>query len=166
MDAIGGSARQVVGHVKWFDRARGFGFLVSDEGGPDILLHQNVLRAYGQTSVSEGAMVVARVQATERGVQAMEVLDLAPPAADTAEAVDAAPEVDFDTPLMPARVKWFDRSKGFGFANVFGAPEDVFLHVDVLRRAGLGDLIQGEAIAVRVVDGRRGKHAVDIRPWE
>ena len=49
-----------------------------------------------------------------------------------------------ETPLEPARVKWFDKGKGFGFANVFGRPEDVFLHIEVLRQSGLADLQPGE----------------------
>ena len=49
----------VSGHVKWFDPGKGFGFVVSDEGGPDILLHANVLRNFGQSSVSDGARMRA-----------------------------------------------------------------------------------------------------------
>ena len=36
--------------------------------------------------------------------------------------------------LQPGRIKWFDKAKGFGFANVFGKSEDIFVHIDVLRR--------------------------------
>ena len=50
---------------------------------------------------------------------------------------DLDPEVMRAAPLEPARVKWFDKAKGFGFANVFGQPEDVFIHIEVLRRSGL-----------------------------
>ena len=42
------------GHVKWFDPGKGFGFIVASEGGPDILLHANVLRNFGQSSVADG----------------------------------------------------------------------------------------------------------------
>ena len=69
-------------------------------------------------------------------------------------------------PLEPARVKWFDKGKGFGFANVFGHPEDVFLHMEVLRRSGLADLQPGEALALRVVDGKRGRMAAEVFAWE
>ena len=40
--------RTVTGRVKWFDPARGFGFIVDEAGGSDILLHANVLRNFGQ----------------------------------------------------------------------------------------------------------------------
>ncbi len=57
-----GGALEVVGTIKWFDPIKGFGFVVSDLGGPDILLHINVLRGFGQSSVVEGARVELRAQ--------------------------------------------------------------------------------------------------------
>ena len=66
----------------------------------------------------------------------------------------------------PPRVKWFDKAKGFGFANVFGQSDDVFVHVEVLRRFGLADLQAGEAVAMKVVDGPRGKLAAEVRSWD
>ncbi len=74
--------------------------------------------------------------------------------------------VDQSLPLLPARVKWFDKAKGFGFANVFGSSDDVFLHVEVLRRSGLADLQPGEAVTLRVTDGARGKMAAQVMSWE
>ena len=53
--------------VKWFDPTRGFGFVLADDGEGDILLHVNVLRAFGVPSVAEGARILARVETTERG---------------------------------------------------------------------------------------------------
>ena len=67
------------GRVKWFDPAKGFGFIVSDTTSTDILLHANVLRNFGQSSVADGAGIVVRVQATPRGIQAIEVLSIDPP---------------------------------------------------------------------------------------
>jgi CspA family cold shock protein len=42
--------------------------------------------------------------------------------------------------LEVARVKWFDKAKRFGFANIWGSSEDVFVHVEILRSSGLADL--------------------------
>lgn len=71
-----------------------------------------------------------------------------------------------DGPLVPARVKWFDKAKGFGFANVFGSSEDVFLHSEVLRRSGLADLQPGEAVCLRVIEGQRGRMATIVAAWD
>lgn len=160
----------VLGRVKWFDPAKGFGFVVADDGGPDILLHANVLRNFGQSSVADGSRIEIAIQKTERGVQATQVLKIQPPeteaGAPLADFEHIDPEVLAAAELEPARVKWFDKAKGFGFANVFGKPEDVFIHIEVLRRSGLSDLQPGEALAIRVVEGKRGRMAMEVHAWE
>lgn len=161
---------RVRGRVKWFDPVKGFGFVLADEGGPDILLHANVLRNFGQSSIADRAGVELDVQLTSRGRQAVQVLAIEPP--DDTEQTGLAdldeidPEVIRAAPLEPARVKWFDKGKGFGFANTFGNGEDVFLHVEVLRRSGLADVQPGEALAIRVIDGKRGRMATEVCGWE
>ncbi|MCT4609089.1 MAG: cold shock domain-containing protein [Pelagimonas sp.] len=161
---------KVVGKVKWFDPVKGFGFVVANEGGPDILLHANVLRNFGQSSVSDGARVEIETLKTDRGVQATQVLKIEPPESDDSAALadfeDLDPAIIANAPLEPARVKWFDKAKGFGFANVFAKPEDVFIHIEVLRRSGLADLQPGEALAIRIVDGKRGRMAMEVNAWE
>lgn len=162
--------RRVKGLVKWFDPVKGFGFVVAEEGGPDILLHANVLRNFGQSSVADRAGIVIDVQDTDRGVQAVEVHEIAPPEDATSSGLLDLDEVDpaviSSASLEPARVKWFDKGKGFGFANTFGRDEDVFVHIEVLRRSGLADLQPGEAVAIRVIEGKRGRMATEVCGWE
>jgi CspA family cold shock protein len=160
----------VKGQVKWFDPAKGFGFVVSDSGGPDILLHANVLRSFGQGTVADGSAIEIEVARTDRGFQAVAVLSIAPPAsppgAGLADLADMDPALLASRPLEPARVKWFDKGKGFGFANVWQSEADVFVHIEVLRRSGFADLAPGEAVGLRVIDGRRGKLAVEVAAWD
>ena len=68
--------------------------------------------------------------------------------------------------MVPARVKWFDKSKGFGFANVYKSQEDIFLHMEILRHFGFSDLQAGEAVILQVVDGPRGKMAGAVYSWD
>ena len=161
---------RVEGRVKWFDPAKGFGFIVADDGGPDILLHENVLRNFGQGSVADAARIQLMVQQTGRGAQAVEVLEILPPAGEDHAPIDDLGESNAEEiaalPLEPSRVKWFDKVKGFGFANVFGRPEDVFIHIEVLRRSGFADLQPGEAVCLRVMDGKRGRMAAQVVSWE
>lgn len=161
----------IYGLVKWFDPSKGFGFVVPETGGADILLHANVLRNFGQSSVADGSAIRLSIQETPRGVQAVEVLSIEPPDDDGATVLDDVPLDDSDfslehVPFEPARVKWFDKAKGFGFANAFGNTEDIFVHVEVLRRSGLADLQPGEAVALRVVNGERGRMAAQVAPWD
>ncbi|MCV6584674.1 MAG: cold shock domain-containing protein [Marinibacterium sp.] len=162
--------QQVRGHVKWFDPAKGFGFIIAETGGPDILLHVNVLRNFGQSSVADGARIEVVTHRTDRGVQAAEILSIEPPDRDPSpvlpDLAEADPEELQSLPIEPARVKWFDKGKGFGFANIFGRREDIFLHIEVLRQSGLADLQPGEALAIRVVDGKRGRMAVEVFAWD
>ncbi len=162
--------RLLNGRVKWFDPAKGFGFVISEEGGPDILLHANVLRNFGQSSVADGSVIQLRAQKTDRGMQATEVVEITPPEGPSATPLADLAEVDPEelaaAILQPARVKWFDKGKGFGFANVFGSSDDVFVHIEVLRRSGLADLLPGEAIGIKVLDGKRGKMAAEVLVWE
>ncbi len=169
MDDEDKAVQIVQGRVKWFDPGKGFGFIMGDEGGGDILLHANVLRNFGQSSVADGASITVKVQRTARGQQAIEVLEITPPAGMHLmmhEDEDAAREDYSDLALEPSRVKWFDKDKGFGFANVFGRPEDVFVHIEVLRVSGFADLQSGEAVCLRIVEGKRGRMAVQVVSWE
>lgn len=161
---------QIHGKVKWFDPVKGFGFIVADAGGADILLHANVLRNFGQGSVADGAEIEVIVQRTERGTQAVEIVEIRPPeGSGFALSEDVSPEMAStisELPIEPARVKWFDKGKGFGFANVFGRSEDVFVHVEVLRQSGFADLQPGEAVGLRIIEGKRGRMAVQVLSWE
>jgi len=164
-----GARSQLRGHVKWFDPGKGFGFVVAEDGGPDILLHANVLRNFGQSSVTDGAGIEIVAQNTKRGMQAVEVLGIEPPeGGEIPQDVLADDTVDLDNagPLVPARVKWFDKGKGFGFANVFGESQDVFIHIEVLRHSGFADLQPGEAVGLRVIEGSRGCMAVLVSSWD
>ncbi|WP_037969959.1 cold-shock protein [Sulfitobacter noctilucicola] len=160
----------MAGAVKWFDPVKGFGFVVADEGGPDILLHINVLRNFGQSSIADGTSIELMVHETGRGVQAVQIVAIHPGESTQPAPLPDIAGLDQETlraaPLEPARVKWFDKAKGFGFANVFGKPEDVFVHVEVLRQSGLSDLQPGEALALRVIQGKRGQMAGEVQAWE
>ncbi|NYI28690.1 cold-shock protein [Sulfitobacter geojensis] len=160
----------VSGIVKWFDPVKGFGFVVAETGGPDILLHVNVLRNFGQSSIADGTGIELLVQKTDRGVQATEITAIHPSDIQQNAVLSDIVGLDNDAlmaaPIEPARVKWFDKAKGFGFANVFGKPDDVFVHIEILRQSGLSDLQPGEALAVRVIQGKRGHMAGEVQAWE
>src|SRR5437763_1682295 len=151
----------ITGRVKWFDATRGFGFLISDELDGDILIHFSVLREHGRRSVPEGAIIECVPVRLERGLQAKKILSI-----DLSAALPAQPRSSM--PLAqradrralsgaagefePVEVKWFNRVRGYGFVkrpdDVGG--EDVFVHMETVRNAHLGELQPGQQLMARI----------------
>ena len=160
----------LTGAIKWFDPVKAFGFIVSDEIDMDIFLHANVLRNFGQSSIADGVKIKVIAHRSDRGIQDSEVLSVASARSFNTFGygeMDALDDVALsEIELQPGRIKGFDKANGFGFANVFGKSEDIFVHIDVLRRCGLSGLVAGEGVALRVVEGERGLMAVAILSWE
>ncbi len=155
------SKLHITGTVKWFDPVKGYGFIRPDLGGSDVLIHQNVLKTWGGGSIRERCHIDMLAIKTERGYQALEVYSVKAP---LFEGTDDNSALLLD--MLPARTKWFCPNKDYGFANVFGESDDIYLPGAVLRKGGLASLNPGEAISLRIEQGNNGKIASHVLHWD
>ena len=61
------------GTVKWFNEAKGFGFLTQDDGGADVFVHFNAIQGDGFKTLNEGQKVNYDVEDSPKGLQAANV---------------------------------------------------------------------------------------------
>ena len=170
------SGRRVVAVVKWFVPAKGFGFLVPEDGSSDAFCHMTVVRDAGYDTLPQGARVTCEVTDGQRGpvVTSILAVDASTAAADPA----GSPRPGYDRrergrghdgtggAVEECRgvVKFYNAAKGYGFVVPDDGGRDVFLHGSVLNRAGVAALEPGQPVSVMVEQGTRGPQAIDIEP--
>lgn len=162
------------GSVKFFNAAKGFGFITPDDGGPDVFVHISAVEQAGLPGLNDGDQVSYELTQDRRsGKPAASDLQLLASAGPSARrAPPRAPMRDdrgpggmrgFSAPRRSGEVlgagegavKWFNSTKGFGFIQPDDGGQDVFVHVSAVERAGLGALHEGQRVAYELEQDRR-----------
>ena len=163
--------------VKWFNPAKGFGFVQPSDGSPDAFLHISVVEQFGRRDLPPGATVVCDLVDGHRGLQVATIHSI-----DESTAEEPAPggagarrpgpgqmgmgmdDVGMgggDGPIDGV-VKFFNADKGFGFIRPDDGSRDVFVSARTLTRAGLATLATDQRVRVTVRYGDKGPMASSI----
>ena len=160
---------EIAGRIKWFDVSKGYGFIVPDNGMPDVLLHVTIVRRDGFQTISEGARITCEIHQRLKGYQVFRVISIdestaVHPAMTQAPRthVQVVPTSGFEIAI----VKWFNRTKGFGFLTRGEGTPDIFVHMETLRKYGISELKPGDGVLVRFGDGKNGLMAAEVRPLD
>jgi CspA family cold shock protein len=178
-----GETYRLAGKIKWFNRSKGFGFIIPNDGGGDVFLPLSALERSGHGEAPDGASIVFEWTQGPKGRAVAQVLEL-----DASTATPRAPRENrfrgggsgggggeregyrdsYDeqggaTESLDGVVKWYDPARGFGFILPNDGSKDIFVHVTALRRSGIEMLEPGQPVRMMVAQARRGREASSIQ---
>ena len=165
----GGMPAQVVGQgkgvVKFFNAAKGFGFIQRDEGGDDVFVHISAVERAGLEGLAEGQQL--EFQLVDRGgkisASDLQVVGDVIPVAKR----EPAPQRQLTGDKASGTVKFFNAMKGFGFITRDDGQPDAFVHISAVERSGMSGLNEGDRVEFDIEVDRRGKYsAVNLTPLQ
>jgi len=157
--SAGGSAKSgVTAKVKWFNPAKGFGFVAPTDGSADAFLHVSVVQRVGRNTLQQGATIICELTDGPRGPQVSDITSVD----DSTISDDAAGDGDSDD-VIDGEVKFFSPDKGYGFGMPTGGGQDVFIGIGALQRSNLDRLESGQKVRMFVRPGKKGPQAVRVQ---
>ncbi len=155
------SRRDVSAVVKWFNRAKGFGFVQPSDGSPDAFLHVSVLEQLGRSELDEGTTITCDIADGHKGPQVAEIHNVDESTASPSASAPRDTGGGF-TEEFEGTVKFFNVEKGFGFIKPDDGGRDVFISARTLERAGLSMLESNQRVRVATRMGLKGPMAESV----
>jgi cold shock protein len=147
----------VTAKVKWFNPAKGFGFVAPMDGTTDAFLHVSVVQRAGLRTLRQGATIICDLTDGPRGPQVAMISRV-----DDSTVADDVPPADGDESVLDGEIKFFAVDKGYGFGMPAGGGPDVFIGIGALQRSNLDRLESGQHVRMYVRSGKKGPMAVRI----
>ena len=137
------SVIEIVGKIKWYDPEKRYGFVALDDGRPDVMLPESVVKRSGFEASKRlyGALAVCDAVAGKKGIQATRIKNLTmflapgedPPPRDRSKLDVVVPTKGWERGTL----KWFDRRRGYGFLYQLGVSDEFMVHAETFRRGGI-----------------------------
>lgn len=160
------SRRDISAVVKWFNRAKGFGFVQPSDGSPDAFLHVSVLEQLGRSELDEGTTITCDISDGQKGPQVAEIHNVdestASPSSASSASYGGPPTAGGFTEEFEGTVKFFNVEKGFGFIKPDDGGRDVFISARTLERAGISMLESNQRVRVATRMGLKGPMADSV----
>jgi CspA family cold shock protein len=151
----GSDSSGVTAKVKWFNPAKGFGFVAPTNGTPDAFLHVSVVHKAGLRTLRQGATIICDLAEGEKGSQVTAIETV-----DNSTVVDDVPEGN--ETILDGEIKFFAADKGYGFGVPEGGGHDIFIGIGALQRSNLDRLESGQRVRMHVQDGDKGPMATQV----
>lgn len=154
--------------VKWYNPAKGYGFLNREDNSGDIMIHFSTLDKVGCAYVKSGDRVICDVGPGRHGAQVIRVIEVKfgspePRSLSGFLGLQLTPFNPEDLEEIEGVIKWYNPDKGYGFIRPDNGGREIFIHFSVMRRAGYKTLEPGIRVLAKVYTSEKGQETRMIR---
>jgi cold shock protein len=148
--------------LKWFNSAKGFGFVIPEDNPADAFLHVTQLQKLGLHGLGEGAEILCVIDYGPKGATVKKVLQIINPGELPPDLIVAEDPDNAQPVTCRGIVKWYKNDKGFGFITPSDGMKDIFIHKSCLDRDNVDELHAGQSVRVTFKTVDKGREAISV----